>query len=182
MTYTAFNRRKHRNVSLNIFPLPEMPVIEKLMAYQKRIGTYSKNAYHLNFYELILLYIVKGINSEEGQPGASLADCTHYMGWNIQKRGKYYIERMLEEGWLVNATVTAVRPGLKYDLFLSVKCSMALVDIAQHAKALIEAVPPKVRGKGVKKVVNSFPYQYVIDTRLKKEAAKLEEAAQLGFS
>lgn len=169
MAYGKLSRHKNRDEASGVYPLSNRSVLRLFMAYQKKVHSYSKRVYHLNFYELIVLYIVDAINAEAGRPGASLDDVSHYMGWNVMKRGHFYLNRLLSEGWLVNANSQPSRTGVNYILFLSLKCEMALKDIERHCNVLLSALPPREGEKQVKvkRVVD-------IEKKRAKELAKWE--------
>lgn len=169
MADSALNRGKHRDSQAGIYPLCEGDNIERMIAYQKRMHTYAKKHYHLNFYEIMILMVIKYINKEVGNYGASMNDITHYVGWDQYRKGQYMIARLISEGWIVNRNPLAPTTGQPYRLFLSVKCDFALNDVRRHCNVLLSALPPREGEKQVKvkRVVD-------IEKRRAKELAKWE--------
>jgi len=143
VAYNGLCRNKNRNIRAGIYPLSNVSQIALFIAYYKQVHKYSKKHYHLNFYELIVLFIVKAVNAEGAKCGASMQDITHYMSWNLYKKGNYYINRMIDEGWLRQGDSPPVRQGTKHDLYLTLKCVKALDDIERFVELLLSAKPPK---------------------------------------
>lgn len=172
MAYAKLSRAKNRDIQAGMFPLGYGSLISRFIAYQKLVHKYSKRTYHLNFYELIVLYIIRCINLEPDNDAVSMDDVSHYMGWNVQQRGKFYLERLLTEGWLINKHMQPVRTGQRYDLGLSIKCELALRDIERHCEVLLAAIPPEGGVKKSRKKVDSE----------KVKAKKMEIWEQIGHS
>ncbi len=149
MGYKTLSRSKNKNTKLGLYPLSNVSQIALFMAYYKFVHKYSKKHYHLNFYELTILFIIKAINAEGVNEGASMQDLTHYMSWNVSKRGVYFVNRLTEEGWLRQGDDFPARRGVNYSLFLTLKCVKALEDIERFVESLLMAKPPKRVGKYV---------------------------------
>jgi len=143
MGYKTLSRNKNKNTKLGLYPLSNVSQIALFIAYYKFVHKYSKRHYHLNFYELIVLFIVKAINAEGSNSGASMQDLTHYMSWHVAKKGNYYANRLIEEGWLRQSDNLPARQGVNYSLFLTLKCVKALDDIERFVEVLLSTKPPK---------------------------------------